>query len=417
MAKISVFGTVAAAGEDLGEEPVAERLQHGADLVGGGHRAVELRCAVLQVLVERLELLHPGAPVDLRHDGAGLDGRALLADLGADPVDVEVDVDAVGDRLGVGVLGDQVLPEEAERLLARGGGQADDVGVEVLQHSAPHAVDAAVRLVDDHQVEGLGRQHVAVGDGDRRVRDEVVEARVVGVGDLAFLQELVDPLDRGDHDLGRAEQSRAGELGDVVELGEPAPVVGGAVVLELRERLVGEVVAVDQEQDPVEPAVLEQPVGLGDRRVGLAGAGGHLHQRPVVPLLGEARSIPPMASIWAGRRGAVSRSGRWPTLARHVGRSGFASASRRMRASVSGIGKLKISRARGSGSKPLVKWVSVPLASKTNGSRPSLVSAASRTSAGRPSAYIADCHSTPDRVVPTGLASMTPTTALSTYSR
>ena len=78
------------------------------------------------------------------------------------------------------------------------------------------------------------------------------------------------------------------------------------------------------------------------------------------------------------------------------------------------MGKLKIRRARGSGSKPFVKWVSVPLASKTKGSRPSLVSAASLTSAGRPSAYIADCHSTPDSGVPSGLASITPTTLWST---
>ena len=45
------------------------------------------------------------------------------------------------------------------------------------------------------------------------------------------------------------------------------------------------------------------------------------------------------------------------------------------------------------------------------------VSAFSRTSAGSPSAYIADCHSTPDKVVPAGLASITPTARLSTYSR
>ena len=81
------------------------------------------------------------------------------------------------------------------------------------------------------------------------------------------------------------------------------------------------------------------------------------------------------------------------------------------------MGKLKIARARGSGSKPFVKWVSDPDASNTNGSRPSVVSAFSRTSGGSPSAYIADCHSTPDKGVPCGLASTTPTTALSTYSR
>jgi len=78
------------------------------------------------------------------------------------------------------------------------------------------------------------------------------------------------------------------------------------------------------------------------------------------------------------------------------------------------FGTLKMRRARGSGSYPLVKWVSAPLASNTNGSRPSTVTDLSCASADRTVAYIADCHSTPDRVVPSGLASMTPTTFLST---
>ena len=56
-------------------------------------------------------------------------------------VDVEVDVDAVGHRPLVVVLHDQVLLEEAERLLRRGGGQTDDEGVEVLEHLAPQVVD------------------------------------------------------------------------------------------------------------------------------------------------------------------------------------------------------------------------------------------------------------------------------------
>ncbi len=108
------------------------------------------------------------------------------------------------------------------------------------------------------------------------------------------------------------------------------------------------------------------------------------------------------------------RAGIRLTFARHVGESGSASASRKTRASVSGRGKANTRRALGSGSKPFVRCVSDPEASKTNGSRPSTVKALSRTSAGRPSAYIADCHSTPDSGVPSGLASITPTARWST---
>jgi hypothetical protein len=70
----------------------------------------------------------------LFHVVAGFDLAALLGDGGADAVDVVVDVDAVGHGLLVAVFHDQVLVEEAEGLLGGRGGEADEVGVEVLQH-------------------------------------------------------------------------------------------------------------------------------------------------------------------------------------------------------------------------------------------------------------------------------------------
>ena len=210
-----------------------------------------------------------------------------LADPGPDSVEVEVDVDVVGHRLRVGVFGHQVLPEETEGLLAGGGGQADEVCVEVLQHPTPHPVDRAVCLVNDYQVERLRWHPDVVGDRDRVVRHVPVEARVVALGSGVAGQYLVDPLDRGDHHAGAAQHARAGQLVHVVQLGEPSPVVRSAVVLELGQGLVGQVVAVDQEQHSAEATVLEQPVALGYGGVGLAGTGGHLHQRAVEPLLGQ----------------------------------------------------------------------------------------------------------------------------------
>jgi len=185
-----------AAGEDLGEEPVAECLQDEADLGLGGDGSVELFVGVLVVLLELLEALEARSAVDLGDEKAGVDRAALFGDLGADPVEVEVDVDPVGDGLRVGVLGDEVLPKEREGLLARGRGQPDNVGVEVLQHAAPHAVDRAVRLVDDDQVERLRRQQRVVGNRDGGVGDEVVQAGVVLTGDLLVLDRLEDALDR-----------------------------------------------------------------------------------------------------------------------------------------------------------------------------------------------------------------------------
>lgn len=100
-------------------------------------------------------------------------------------------------------------------------------------------------LVDYHQIERLGGQLRVVGDGDWRGGDVIVQAWVVTRGDLVALKHLVDALDRGDHDVAAAEHARAGELVDVVDLGETTPIAGRPVVLELRQGLVGEVVAVD----------------------------------------------------------------------------------------------------------------------------------------------------------------------------
>ena len=76
---------------------------------------------------------------------------------------------------------------------------------------------------------------------------------------------------------------------DVVQLGELAAVVGGDVLLELLEGLPAQVVAVHQEEHPLRPAELDQPVDDADRHEGLAAAGGHLDQR-TGPIRGQRRS-------------------------------------------------------------------------------------------------------------------------------
>ena len=69
------------------------------------------------------------------------------------------------------VLHDEVLVEEAEGLLGRGGGEADQEGVEVFEHLPPEAVDRAVALVHDHDVEELGREVGVVLHRDEPARD------------------------------------------------------------------------------------------------------------------------------------------------------------------------------------------------------------------------------------------------------
>ena len=65
---------------------------------------------------------------------------------------------------------------------------------------------------------------------------------------------------------------------DVVQLGELAAVVGRDELLELLQRLVAEVGAVDEEEDAARAGELDQPVDEVDGGEGLAAAGGHLDQ-------------------------------------------------------------------------------------------------------------------------------------------
>jgi hypothetical protein len=151
--------------EEVALPALVQGAGDGADLVGRLHAAVQLFGRVLEVVVELPVAPGAGGLVQHLQPVAGFHGATGLGDLGLDAVDVVVDVHAVGHRLRVAVLHHQVLVEEAEGLLVGRGGQADQVGVEVLQHLAPQVVDGAVRFVGDDDVEGLDREGGVVVDG------------------------------------------------------------------------------------------------------------------------------------------------------------------------------------------------------------------------------------------------------------
>ena len=64
----------------------------------------------------------------------------------------------------MGVFADHVLLEEPVGAVVRRGGEADQEGIEVLDHLPPQVVDRAVALVDDDRVEMLWRKRGAVSD-------------------------------------------------------------------------------------------------------------------------------------------------------------------------------------------------------------------------------------------------------------
>ena len=151
------------------------------------------------------------------------------------------DAHLIGDRAFVVVLHHEVLVEEADGLLRRCRGQAEEGGVEVFEDLAPEAVDGAVALVGDDEVEGL--------DGDAWVVGDVLRA-VVGGGELegGLLVEVlfqllaaehgVEALDGADGHAADVVELVRLEVLDVVDLGELPAGVGRYELVELPRGLL-----------------------------------------------------------------------------------------------------------------------------------------------------------------------------------
>src|SRR6266446_9104143 len=130
----------------------------------------------------------------------------MLGDVGADFVDVEAHVYAIGYGLLVVVLHYEVLVEEAEGLLGGRGSEADQEGVEIFEDLAPEVVDRAVALVDDYKIEVFDGDAGIVGDGQRVFVEigEIGEGFFFGVGVYVrlALEDGVKALNGSDADFG-----------------------------------------------------------------------------------------------------------------------------------------------------------------------------------------------------------------------
>ncbi len=276
------LGQFRAAREHLGLPAVAEGLHHGADLVGRLHAAVQLGGVVVEILVELPVAAAARVALHHLHPVAGLDLAAGFGDFGADAIDVVIDIDAVGHGLLVAVFHDQVLVEEAEGLLVGRGGEADQVGVEVVEHLAPQLVDGAVGFVGDDDVEALDRDRRVVIDG-RRIGEQRFDALggmlVFLLGQFAALEHRVHALDGADDDARALVEVVAGQVLDDVFLAELEVVVGRKVLVEFLLGLAPEVATIDQEQHATGAGELDQAVDEADGGEGLAAAGSHLDQR------------------------------------------------------------------------------------------------------------------------------------------
>ena len=269
--------------EDLAEEPVPEGVHNEPDLVRRHHVAVELIRRIREVVFHLGQGHFARAAVAPGDVAPGLYGTSLFGDLRLDPVDLVTDVDPVRDRLGVRVVLDDVVVEEADRLRARRGSQPDQERVEVLNDLTPDVVDGPVALVDNDEVEGLDGQvgRVFHRNGFLATQPARLEQGFLLVLRVVLrvpLQDGVEPLNGRDHDLaGRADRVALQPL-DHELIGEAETRRGIPELLELVQRLLPEVVPVDQEQDAVRLRVLDQAVAGRDCRERLAAASRHLDE-------------------------------------------------------------------------------------------------------------------------------------------
>ena len=159
------------------------------------------------------------------------------------------------------------------------------------------------------------------------------------------------------HDLGdRVDPVRLQVLDDV-EAREIAAVVGRDEGLELAQRLVAEIVAIDQEQDAPGAGVLDQPVAEVAGGEGLAAAGRHLDQRARV--VGGERALQVLDRLDLAVAQARGDQRRHLLQAARGACGPWASHS----ASVSGLWKANTGRERGFGSRRSRNRVSIPVLS------------------------------------------------------
>ncbi len=170
--------------------------------------------------------------------------------------------------------------KETVGAVVRRGGQANQAGVEIFQYLAPQVVDGAVALVDKDEIKEL--------DGDLRVvdhRHRLFRLHHLGRIDLfrrriefLILEQRIHAPNGADADLAVLGDKGRFQALDIIQLGELAVVVIRQVRHEPLLGLFTEVPGIDQEQDTFGVGMFKQAIDRGNRRVGLAGAGGHLDQ-------------------------------------------------------------------------------------------------------------------------------------------
>src|SRR6202043_1907906 len=245
------FGKLPALWVEIWHQLVPKSLDDSADLVLGDDPTIQLLGRVGDVLVCGLPPHPSRPPISVANDRfcRCLYRATPLSNLGPDPVDLEIDIDAIGDRFLMGVLHDEVLVEKPESVFGGRSCKADEEGVKVLQDLAPNRVDRFVALVDDDEIEELRGNRWVVGNGyglsGEAGWNEFGTVLLFLLGNAWRLfgpgQHGVEPLDGRDNDLGRGADRVRRQALNVIQLVELPVVIRSPVALEFFLRLLAEV--------------------------------------------------------------------------------------------------------------------------------------------------------------------------------
>ena len=147
--------------EQCGEQIILKGTDDRAYLTWVDNVPVKLGWLIIHILVQLFPSFGSGQTVtvfnQLFHQMS-----AVFAHLCFNEKDILANVNAVNDSLFSWVLADNILVEKRKSTVIRGGGQANDKGIKIGQHLAPHIINGAVAFIHDNAVKELRRIFLVV---------------------------------------------------------------------------------------------------------------------------------------------------------------------------------------------------------------------------------------------------------------
>ena len=206
--------------EKRSEEAFLKRTDDRPNLAGIDNIPIQLRRAVVHILIQLGPAFLPGHPIAVFYHLLE-DCAALLANLRLNQEDILTHIDAINNRLLPGIFADNVLVKKTKGSLIRSGCQSNQEGIKVLQDLLPHIVNGSVALVNDNHVKKfrriLGIVHHFLGSHFINRWRLIEGVLFCGFIQLFSTENRVHPLDGADTHLHIGRDKRGFQPPDTVQ--------------------------------------------------------------------------------------------------------------------------------------------------------------------------------------------------------